>query len=356
MKKNKHENHFYKHQLVEDGYIAEKFSDDGKLVLYNYTDKCTFDKKWNYHTKNSRGHVYQVNPRKLVARAFPKFFNLGELAVSKQRNLLKKTDYTITEKLDGSLGICFYYDGEWRVNTRGSFNSEQAQEARKIIEEKYKLDFTMNSKDITILVEIIYPENQIIINYEDRRELIILSAYITSTGVELRRDQLELLSTFSGMPLVEEYKLTFDEMFEFQKQQNLTIEGYVVRFANGERVKIKSKRYLAIARVLSNLTPLSLWKTMKGGIVSQEALEIVPEEFRQEINQITKNLELQYEMIKKEIYLKYDKLKNESRKDIGQSKIRHKSGVFFMIDNKLAKLDNYIMKQIRPKGDENGEI
>lgn len=347
---------FYKHQLVEDGYIQEKFSEDGTLVLYNYTNKCIYEKKWNHHTLNSRGHVYQVNPRRLVARAFPKFFNLSELAVSKQRNLLKKTDYIITEKLDGSLGIIYFYEGKWRINTRGSFNSDQAQEALKIIEEKYDLNFTFNSKDITILVEIIYPENQIIIDYNGQRDLVIISAYITHTGEELRRNQLELLSILSGMPLVKEYKLTFEEMFEFQKKQDLTIEGYVVRFPSGERVKIKSKKYLEIARILSNLTPLSLWKTMIYGKVPVENLEIVPEEFRSEIDRVVNDLESRYQSLREIIIEEFNEVKEKSRKEIAGSTINHKAGVFLLLDDKLEKLDKYILKQVRPRSEENEEI
>lgn len=296
--------------------------------------------------------MYQVSPRRLVAQAFPKFFNMGELAVSKQRNLLKKTDYTCYEKLDGSLGILYYYDGEWQVNTRGSFSSEQAIEAKKMIDEQYF--FKEYRTHFTLLVEIIYPENRIIIDYKDQRKLVLLAGYNPSSKVELDRTLLEEISRMTGMPLVKEYKKTFDEMFEFRKSNDLTIEGYVVRFANGERVKIKSKRYLNIARVLSNLTPLALWKCMENGKVRNKDLEQVPEEFQKEIQQIVYKLQMNYLFLSQEIYNEFWNVYGNSRKKIGLSDAKHKGAIFSILDDKLDKLDNYIMKQIRPKGDENG--
>ena len=121
-------------ELIDEGYLSYK--EEGKLYLLNYTDKATYDKKWNKYTLNSRGHVYEKGTDRLIAKPFSKFFNMSELAVSKSRNLLKKKNYTITEKLDGSLGVIYFYDGKWRINTRGSFKSEQAVEAMKILEKK----------------------------------------------------------------------------------------------------------------------------------------------------------------------------------------------------------------------------
>lgn len=346
-------NELYLRDMIDNGYISEKFSEDGKLVLYNYTDRCVFKKKWNHLTLNSRGHVYQIKPRKLIARPFPKFYNLMELTPEKQKYLLKRKDYRCYEKLDGSLGIIYFYDGKWRVNTRGSFNSEQAQEALKILNEKYSLTDQHNyCKQLTLLVEIIYPENKIIINYKNKRQLVLLAAYSTYTGEEISRNLLYKISYTTKIPLVKEYDLTFDEMFEFQKSQDLSIEGYVVRFDDGYRVKMKSMKYLAIARCLSNLTPLSLWKTMKMGKVDQKSLEIIPEEFREDIERMVDYLEYCYCIKLLEINNEYFAVKYLSRREIAQNKeLKHKGAIFAMIDNKMEKVDNYIMRKIRPRGD-----
>lgn len=347
------ENKQYLRELIDKGYLMEKFSDDGKLVLYNYTNKCMYEKKWNKITLNARGHVYEVGTGKLVAKSFSKFFNLSELATSKQRNLLKKTDYKCYEKVDGSLGIIYYYDGKWRVNTRGSFNSEQAIEAQKLLEEKY--DLSQIPIINTLLVEIIYPENRIIIDYGTERKLVLLAVYSNIRDEKEIRGFLEVFSERTKIPFVKEFNLTFDEMFEFQESKELSKEGFVVRFINGERVKIKSKRYLEIARILANLTPLSLWKVMENGKVKQDSIELIPEEFQVEIKQIVKELELQYQILKIEIQNDFDELmkSNPTRKEIGlNDNINHKGAIFSLLNEKFDKLDNYIMKRIRPRGNE----
>ena len=61
----------------------------------------------------------------------------------------------VFEKLDGSLGILFHYAGEWHLATQGSFYSDVAIYAQKILarNETYKDVF---SEKFTFLFEIIY--------------------------------------------------------------------------------------------------------------------------------------------------------------------------------------------------------
>ena len=299
-------------------------------------------------TLNARGHVYEVETNKLIALAFPKFFNLMELPESKRKELLKEKDYACFEKLDGSLGIIYHHAGTWRVNTRGSFNSEQAEEALKMLE---KIDMTSVPTNLTILVEIIYPTNKIIIDYGNRRELIILTMFDRNTRKELSRIEITKVNQGMRLSIVNKHDKTFDEMFEFQQSKELTTEGFVVHFKSGERVKIKSKRYLEIARLLSNLTPLSLWKCMELGKVKQETLEQIPEEFREDLNTIVNDLESKYSSLKEKIEKEYENLmkKNPSRAEIAQNTtIKYKSAMFSLLDGKNQRLDSFIMKAIRP--------
>ncbi|MFW9872423.1 MAG: RNA ligase [Candidatus Thorarchaeota archaeon] len=339
-----------KNQLVEEGYLMEKFSEDNKLVLYNYTNKCQFEKKWNEITLNSRGHIFEVETNNLIALPFPKFFNLSELSPNQQKEILQRTDYTLTEKIDGSLGIIYYYNNEWQVNTRGSFNSEQAIKAKRLLLHKYH--FNCMAHNLTFLVEIIYPENRIVIDYGNEEKLVLLSIYDRKTKKEGSREEIEEYAELFDFPIVKEYQLTYDDMFKFQEKDQLSIEGFVVRYNNGLRIKIKSKRYLDVARILTNLTPSSLWKYMKQGKVDRGMLEIIPEEFYEEINTIIDDLENKYKELEKEINLEYNKLEklNLTRKEIGiNNSLKHKSCMFSLLDQKNEKIENYIMKRIKPK-------
>lgn len=343
-------------ELTDQGYLRRVVSPCKRLVLYSYSDKCAYEKKWNKDTINARGTVYELATGKIVARAFPKFWNFGELAVSKQRTLVKKTDYTITEKADGSLGIVYYYDSQWRVNTRGSFTSDQAIKATEMLE---KYDLTSISKGATLLVEIIYPENRIILDYGKEEKLTLIGAFETETGREYDANTINM---FSNFPVVDSRKITIPELISLQKTLPITQEGFVVRFSDGERVKFKGEEYLKVARVMSNSTPLELWRNMEDGKVNTEFLQGIPEEFETIIRQTKFKLESVYQEIKREIYVgfHYDLPREcqtstaQGRKALGlylkKNKVRHASAAFPWLLNKSKAIDKYIMKTIRPVG------
>lgn len=346
-------------ELTEQGYIRKVVSPCGKLMLYNYTDKCTYEKKWNEHTLNARGTVYEISTGKVVARAFPKFFNFGELATSKSRNLLKKKNFKVYEKMDGSLGIVYFYNGSWRVNTRGSFTSDQATKATEMLG-KY---FTSNMRsDRTYLVEIIYPENRIIVDYGLEEKLTLLAGFDNETGEDIPLEILDQESPFQVSPA---YMFdTVQELIDMQSTLGKMEEGFVAVFENGERVKFKSAEYLKVARLLSNLTPLNFWKAMKEGCVQQEILEEIPEEFEDEVKRIKNGLEEKYKLVRREVVDDYTyAIKSigglvfpECRKELGifikenGHELKHSAAMFPMLLD--GDVDKYIMKEIRPSGNE----
>lgn len=59
-----------------------------------------------------------VRQHNRVARPFPKFFNLDEAIANGEQ--LPAEAFEVTEKLDGSLGILYWLDGEPRLATRGT--------------------------------------------------------------------------------------------------------------------------------------------------------------------------------------------------------------------------------------------
>jgi RNA ligase len=85
----------------------------------------------------------------VVAKPFPKFFNMEELSDSEIPN----ESFEVFEKMDGSCIICFYYNDEWICATRGSFISEQAIMANKLLQ-KYPIEKL--DKNNTYIFEIIY--------------------------------------------------------------------------------------------------------------------------------------------------------------------------------------------------------
>jgi|CXWL01.1.fsa_nt_gi RNA ligase len=270
------------------------------LVLYCYTEKCNYENNWNEINQQARGVIFNRFTGECMARPFHKFFNIGEKENTKVANLPNET-YEVFDKVDGSLGILYWLGDKPMIATKGSFESPQAQEAMKILVEKtYDIKLKSFDKDITLLFEIIYPENRntpgamLVTDYGKTRDLMLLAAINRKTNVELSRQEVEKISEKIGFPLVLKYDLTIQQMIEMQKTLPKEREGFVIRFANRLRVKIKGDEYMKIHRLLNNLTPLFLWENMKNGRVPMELITEVPEEHKDYANEMITKLEIKY--------------------------------------------------------------
>ncbi|WP_201374000.1 RNA ligase [Ktedonobacter robiniae] len=136
-----------------------------------------------------------VRQHNIVARPFPEFFNLDEAIANGEQ--LPAEDFEVTEKLDGSLGILYWLDGEPRLATRGSFTSNQALVGTKIFQERYGSAYFY--PDFTYLFEIIYLANRIVVDYKGMEDIILLAIIETKTGREYSYNDVQKLvgSAFS---------------------------------------------------------------------------------------------------------------------------------------------------------------
>lgn len=344
-----HENLLKFESYIEKGLIRKVVSPCKKLVLYNYTDHCTYEKAWDEVTLNARGTVYEIATGKVIAKAFPKFFNYGELSEEKKAEVLNAENFEVFEKMDGSLGIVYYYDGEWRVNTRGSFTSDQAIKGKEMIDSNYNMPDHLQG--CTLLVEIIYPENKIIVDYGQQEKLVILGSY------GKQHEYLPYKYEETCMSHVPSVKFnTIEELQAHLVTLDHTEEGYVVRLENGYRVKFKSAEYLALARIMSNMSPLTFWERMENGVIDREFLETLPEEFRDECDKIADRLEKQYKHkgMKYAIEFKsYFISTNITRKEVAltcKEKGLNLPAMFAILDKKDDILDKIIKTEIRPTG------
>lgn len=344
---------------IEKRLIRKQISPCGKLVLFDYTNLCQYERAWDEVTLNTRGTVYELSTGRIVARTFPKFFNWSELSTSDQIKIqLSNSSYKVLEKLDGSLGICYFYDGRWRINTRGSFTSDQAIKGTEILYRDYVHQLNLLNPNYTFLFEIIYPENRIVVDYKNREELILLSVYDTKLGVEVDVNYGENLFT-----TCKEYKFkSLEEIQENIKTLTYNEEGYVVKFKDGTRVKFKGDEYVKMHRVATNISPLVLWGNMEDGKVNKEFLANIPEEFRDVYENMTQILESRYSDLLNRISIHANRLlsnikhseenlSNEDRKTISSIMKNNPNPLDKYIFPFLTrKVDKLILKEIKPKG------
>lgn len=278
-------------KMIEEGYISKKKHPEKNLFIYNYTNKCTFDKKWNEATEICRGLILD-SENNIVALPFRKFFNLYENEKTMPNNLPNES-FEVYTKEDGSM-IETYFDGDKICfATRGSFNSDQAIWANDYVKRKNINGF---NKDYTYIFECIYKENRIVTDYGNFEGLILLSVYDFKNNRELSREEIKRESEILEIPLVKSHKFNnINEIIKEMENWNTLDEGFVIKFKNGFRVKIKSKKYLEVFKIIKGMTPLTIWNNMENGKVKKDFLEIVPEEFRDSLDIIVLELENQYE-------------------------------------------------------------
>ena len=258
------------------------------LVLFCYNNECQFDKIWTPVTKQARGIIFNKISGEIVARPWQKFFNIGETPDTLLTNLPEES-FTVTKKIDGSLGILFNYENEWYITTKGSFYSNQAKWATEWIRKNINLSNIKN--ELTYLFEIVYPENKIVVDYGKKESLILLGCIEKSTGKEINYQNLltEAKNIGSEITEIKEF-LSLEDLVEYCKILPSSEEGFVVTFQSGLKVKIKGDEYTKLHKIISNITPLAfwdVWDTEKQEI-PKVYLSNIPEEFEIITAELTK--------------------------------------------------------------------
>ncbi|GHT31779.1 hypothetical protein FACS189434_02170 [Bacteroidia bacterium] len=268
-------------EMHAERYIHINKHPDFPLWICNYAKKTQHKGVWNAATTLCRGLILDENNR-IVSRPFPKFFNYHETNPEE----IPDEPFTVTDKVDGSLGISYFYKGVWRIATRGSFTGNQAIKATEMLQGKYADCLPKMNPDHTYLFEIIYPENHIIVNYGEREELVLLAVIDTETGAEL-----ENISE-TGFPVLEKMAIrTLEEALAMKKEN---AEGLVLRYASGFRLKVKFEEYLHLHRVMMGVNEINVWRYLSSGRKLDVLIETSPEEYRQWITDIGKKILVAY--------------------------------------------------------------
>jgi T4 RnlA family RNA ligase len=322
----------------KDGLLHKQTHPTLDLTIWNYSPKVQYERLWDEITVQCRGLVTN-SKGEIVAKPFKKFFNYEEHKPEEIPNEY----FEVYEKMDGSLGILFNYNGEWVMATRGSFISEQSVKGRKLLE---KYDYNRLHTDYTYLFEIIYPENRIVCVY-DFEDLVLLGVIHTESGNEvnihnLNNEDIRLNNMIGnlGFRVVTLYK-TWGEGFDVLKEEiSKDREGYVIRFRNGFRMKIKGDEYVRLHRILTNISNRDIWEYLKDGKPMDEILDKVPDEFYDWVKNTKNDLITQFNILEKE-YQWIFKVTNrvhgiENRAVFAEyaKKYKHPNLLFNMLDGK----------------------
>ena len=268
---------------------------DPAIAILNYTPKTVYSRIWNPVTANARGLIVCPDRGEIVALPFEAFV-----------------------KLDGSLGILYRYGGRIRWATRGSFDSPQSRVAQQLWEERYRHHDPLLLEEwrhLTLLVEIIHPATRVVCRYPFS-DLVLIAALDRFTGADLPYDALQTIASRLGMPVVERVEGDLEALVERARTLDDNHEGFVLRWPDGYRLKVKGRAYLELHRVLARFTPADQARAWFAGRLDR-ALPLVPEEFRQEAEVLAERLDREADSLRQTIEATYQEARAVSDGDRG---------------------------------------
>lgn len=263
-------------ELVARHYIRRARHPTLPFTIYNYTERAQYQRVWTPETRGCRGLILDDDAT-IVARPWDKFFGLNEMPETRLE-ALPDGPIEVTVKEDGSLGILYRTPDGYAIATRGSFTGKQAVWATEYLQANY--DLAGLPDEITLLFEIIYPENRVVLDYGGREALILLGAR-RFDGYDLPRAEVAPFAARYGFPLVPE--VTAHGLEDLLEQASIVkgVEGWVLRFPNGLRVKLKTEDYVTLHRVIFGLTPERVREALLADWTA--FLTQIPEELRPEV-------------------------------------------------------------------------
>ena len=312
------------------GAIYTKLSPEKDLILFNYSPLAMVENTWNGYEQICRGLALN-SKGEIVALPFKKFFNFGQMGYDADYINRVGIEY-LTEKMDGSLGILYYYNDQWNIITRGSFDSDQSKKAYELLA-KYDLSKLMT--DATYLLEIIYPENRVVLSY-NREFLCLLAVIDNKNGYEYDFAMCQITAEETGFDLPQLYPpVPLPELIRMQSEVMGGMEGWVATLNNGERVKFKTQEYLALHRAANNIS----FKNILNLMYDQKPDDIIalfPDEFRLEVTAMVEDIQLRVQVLSNAAQCAFKGLYNPDRRTFALSikDLPGKRLLFLLYDNR----------------------
>lgn len=260
------------HEGQEAFYYVDQ-SMDGELYRIFLYRLASFTEFQQPGALECRGHTFRIdfdgNPLELASMPMNKFFNHGENPFVMGLDL--STIVHVMDKLDGSLiSTVKALNGDFFLKSKGSFYSEQARAAQKLLcTKEYNMLFTfcrmMVEGGYTVNMEYMAPDNRIVIGYM-KPTLKVLNVRSNETGQYMETRTIESMLTpefiVASHPIPEDGDAWLKSVYTSQDD----IEGFVARLACGTWFKVKTEKYCALHHTKDSITiPRRLFEACVNG-------------------------------------------------------------------------------------------
>lgn len=191
-----------------------------------------------------RGHTFRLGETpELVSLPMEKFFNVGENPMT--MNLDWEKVVRVDDKRDGSLISTVRVDGVggFILKSKTSLSSQQARDAMALLgTDAYDCLsaalYKLVGQGYTVNMEYTAPDNQIVLGYKEA-SLRVLNIRHMEDGSYLPLEESGLSSDF----LVDTFPVDVNDLWIDHARTLTGIEGFVLWFADGMKVKLKTDWY-----------------------------------------------------------------------------------------------------------------
>lgn len=333
-------------EYQDKGLLRMQKHPSAELHIWNYMNAVAYDGTWDIITETCRG-IITDDEGNVVARPFPKFFNIGQNEAS---NINWNQPFKVWEKKDCYLGIGYWLNGKLNIASRGSFDSEFAIAGNEMLN-SISRNFIESDKQYTFLFEIIIASKPIVLLYPED-ELCLLAVINTETGTEE-----------NIVPFAERLGFTIPRGFTFtsvseivNSEQRIGEEGYVIHFEDGNRLKFKFEDYCRLHSIVTKATNRHVWEFIKDKR-KDELFSIIPDEFYPQLHRCIADLESEFETLYNKLYDIYINRCNKFDSDkefaifiINNIDKKYLGFLFACRQNNTNKMEEIIWKMIYPVG------
>lgn len=207
--------------------------------------------------RECRGITFRLSTGELLSRKYNKFFNLGERDEVTVNRLDWSRPHLILEKLDGSMITPVLVDGQVRYATKMGLTDVAC------LAEKFAASFADYRYDrfseemirlgVTPIFEFCSRKQRIVVDYPED-QLVLTAIRDNLLGEYWTQEQMENTSLAYDIPVVKAYNTggTYLAVKDFMAAHADMegAEGFVVRFADGDMVKVKMEWYLKLHKMV----------------------------------------------------------------------------------------------------------
>lgn len=200
-------------------------------------------------------------------------------------------------------------------------------------------------------------KNRIVVDYGDTEDLVLLSVIDNETGIEDSYEKMHSLYCLY-FTIVKRY-YDIDDIFNLKNLEKPNQEGFVIKFSNNFRVKIKFDEYIRLHKIITNVSNKTIWEALKNGNGINQIIENVPDEFYLWVKKTINELEDKYNIIELEGLRKFKdiifeisdnnldhKLYTKKEFALKAKEYKYPSLLFYMYDGK--NYSEHIWKIIKP--------